>query len=99
MRWASGYQSMLVPIPNPPTTAMTSMVSHQAAGKSPVNTPVKAKAFMRHPSPISTSCSRQLRGAAHRHDPHQRHDEDGEDGHDPLEEVPMTTPQYPATSV
>ncbi len=46
---------MLVPIPKPPTTAMTSMVSHQAAGKSPLNSPVKANTSSRHASPISTS--------------------------------------------
>jgi hypothetical protein len=44
---------MLVPIPKPPITAITSMVSHHATGKLPLNQPVNASGCSRHASPSS----------------------------------------------
>ena len=54
MRWASTYQSMLVPMPKPPMTAITSMVSHQTTGKSPVEPAGEGEGVQAPASPSST---------------------------------------------
>ena len=51
------YQSKVVPIPKPPSSAMNIIVRNQARGNSPVNHPVKWKGFRRSSSPISASLS------------------------------------------
>jgi hypothetical protein len=55
IRWASAYQSMLVPMPKPPITAMTTMVRNQAMGKSPPNQPVNANGLSRWACPSASS--------------------------------------------
>jgi hypothetical protein len=46
---------MLVPIPKPPTTAITSIVSHHTTGNSPLSHPVNANGSNRQAPPMSAS--------------------------------------------
>ena len=98
MRWASTYQSIVVPIPKPPKKAIIIMVMNQAIGKSPDHHPVKANGLIRSSSPSAASLSRIPVGPPAIWMPHTETIIMTRKAITPCWKSAITTPQYPAAS-
>ena len=93
---ASGYQSIAVPMPSPPSMPMNIIVTNHATGKSPSKSPVKLNGLSFPASPITVSFSMIAEGPPAVCTPQNETITITIKAMIPCWKSAITTPQYPA---